>query len=370
GVPLGVRAQAPPPLAPPPPPPPPPDFPAPDGGSVQVAPTTPDTPNPPTPETPTPNPPAPNPPTPTTAGVTLRYKFTPGRVLRYRLTTDTNGTIQMGPSGTGMPLKQHMTMTLTQTVKDVRASDGAATVVAQLGSVSMTVNGRPIMLPAQDQEQINKPMTAVVTPTGQVLSVQTPSGTLSGPAALGFNPMDLQKIGALPEKPVNTGDTWPGKYEAPGGVLNIYTKSTLSSLAGTAPNTIATIAQKLYLQFQPKAFYGKTATGKTMASRTATGAAPVAKINGLITGTGTQKFDVDAGVINSQTNALQLKMTITPPKTAQAGAPPPVKANFQITSDMERVTDSGTIAPAAPNAGGAGTAPAAPTNEPPTGQLQ
>ena len=274
GVPLGVQAQAPPPLVPPPPPPPPgfPGAPA-IAPPVQVAPTIPDgSVAPPVPGVPNdggPTPPAPSPAGPSNGSVTLRYKFRTGQVLNYRLSMDTNGTVTT-PSGSGIPIKQHMDMALHQTVKSVSPTDGAATVTTQIDSLSMTLNGQNMQIPAQVQQQVKQAVTTTMTPTGKVTAFKTPSGATGIVPGMNFNPMDMQNLRALPDGPVKTGDIWNSTFQAPSGFLDAYSKYTLNDVSNTNGKSIASIGQKLYAEIKP------------MKTTAATAAGP--KITGLITG--------------------------------------------------------------------------------------
>ena len=344
-APIGVCAQAIP-LVPPPPPPPPgqPGAPPIITAPAQAGPVAPDG-APPAPTPPVPTPDAPNPPTPAApSGVTLRYKFTPGQTLRYRVTMDAAGKVTMA-SGTGMPIKQHLVMTLHQTVKSVRASDGAATLATQVDTLTLNVNGRDIQLPAQAQDKFKQVITTTMTPAGKIVDFKAPTGAAPIPG-MNFNPMDFQNLRALPDGTVDKGATWNSKYAAPMGLLTASAKYTLDDLSGD--NSTATIGQKLWAEIKsPKPKAGTPAGGK---------------VAGLITGTGKEEFDVDAGAVNSQTNALTLKMTITPPTSARPGTPASVKADFTINTDLEIMKASSTA--------GTMAAPAAPADEPPAGQLQ
>ena len=352
GLPLGARAQAPPPLVPPPPPPPPVSAgDTPGGGPFQAAPTTLG---------------------PITGSLPLRYKFTHGQVFRYQISLDTEGNLLTGPSE-GTPIRQHVDMTLHQTVEDVRASDGAATLATQIDSLSATRDGKNVPLSKAAQQQLKQATTTVVDPTGKVLSFDRPAG--AGAAAipgLNFSPLDFQGLNALSADPVGmivnilaadpvtVSDTWRSTYTTPTGSLEEHTADTLSSGTVIDGDTLVTIGQKLYAEFKPP---------KPGAESNA------AHLLGLVTGTGQTQFDVDAGVINSQTTAMQINLKAVPSKSNAAGTPTPVMANLKVKSTLTRVHDDGTpvtppgtILPTMP-VFPANPAPA-PTDEPPTGQLQ
>ena len=68
---------------------------------------------------------------------------------------DVNGTFT-DPNGTGIPMKQHMDMTLHQTVQSVRASDGAATLATQIDTLAFAMNGQNIPLPPEAQQRFKQ----------------------------------------------------------------------------------------------------------------------------------------------------------------------------------------------------------------------
>lgn len=280
------------------------------------------------------------PPAPTAApgpAVTLRYKFTPGQVLRYRMTTDTDGTIQMGTGGMSIPLKDHMVIVMRQTVKSVRATDGAATLESGIDSVTGTANGQPLP-PAATAQLEKRTTTLVLSPIGKVLSMQMPAGT---PMAGMGNITQSGTESALPAGPVHVGDTWSGDA-ALSSIGNVAMTSTLTGL--DTGGTIAAIAQTTH------AHVHMTPPGLPV-SLTA---------QGTITGTGQMHFDTVAGAVQDQTSAMTMDMTMaahSPAAGTTAPALPPQLAHMTMhmhtTMHMTRLPDT-PIAPAPP------PAPAAP----------
>lgn len=276
--------------------------------------------------------------------VLLRLKFTQGDVIRYHLAMDINGNVQVGDNGTKQPLKEHVDMTLTQTVKNVTGDQ--ATISEQMGNMAISLNGKDVPLPPQTQQQTEQPFTLVETTRGKVISITAPTG--GGPIGMpGMNPTQMENMETvLPEGTVTPGtSTWRSDVTLPTSGIESHSKFSIDSLS--ADGNLATIGQKLWIQFKP-------ATGP---------GAPPMKLNGLMTGTGTQTFDVAAGQIASQTNDMHLTMS-----TAAPGSNMTIKTDFQINVHMDRVSNpAGTNpTPATPPA----PAAPAPGDEPPTNQLQ
>ncbi len=268
---------------------------------------------------------------------TLRYKFTPGQTLAYKLTMDASGTITGGPGGQSIPLQQHMTMTFHQTVSDVRATDGVATVVTKFDTMDATLNGQPLTNINAQTGPLKDGITATISPTGKTLSVKANGADAANPP-MG---MDFSKLGTfqgtaqLPDAAVSIGDNWKGTMDLTSALgsqmsgVQAALSSTLNGVNTTDGKTIAGIGQTT------------TATINSPGGD----AAPM-KSEGSMTGTGTLKFDMDGGSVISQVNAAKLDMTLTPKAAAGAAPSGPLHLNFQINSDLER-TDAA-AAPAAP----------------------
>lgn len=292
------------------------------------APATPDTPAataaPANPAVTAPAPPAAQP-------VTLRLKFTPGKTTYYTLKTDTRGTMQM-PQGL-MPMNMHMTMTLHQTVKDVRAADGAATIDTGFDAMEMKMNGQTFPIPSEQLTKMKFVGTALILPTGKTLSF-TLNPNLGAPSLPG---MDLSKMNAMsslgqfPDGPIKPGDAWKSAVSLGMMGAQVASDFTLTSVdtSGTAP--IAVIAQT---------------TKGTFDMSGANGATPAPpngmKMSGTVNGTGTLRFDVNAGAVENQTSAADITLNMTLP-----GAAAPMKMQMKVTSTMQH-TDA--PAPAAPPA--------------------
>ena len=263
--------------------------------------------------------------------LTLRLKFTPGQTLYYSLTTDTNGTMLTGQSGAGMPIQVHMQMLMHQTVKDVRASDGAATLDVGIDTMSMGMSGQTMPIPPERMAQMKTIGTMVILPTGKTVSF-TPSTALS---AMGPMPgMDLShanamgSMGQFPDAPVKIGDTWKSAIAA--GMMGMQVSSTfsLTSLNVADGKTIAIIHQTT-----DGAFGGPSADGAA-----ALGPGGM-KMSGTVKGMGTLRFDVDAGTVVGQTSQADVAMTMMPP-----GATAPMKMQMKAHSTLARASAPAPVA--------------------------
>ena len=259
--------------------------------------------------------------------VTLRLKFTPGQTLYYTLTADTAGTLLTGQSGAGMPINTHAQMLMRQTVKDVRAADGAATIDTGIESMTITMNGQALPLPPEKLAQMKSVGTLVILPTGKTVSF-TPNPALGGRAAMPG--MDMSHAGAIgslgqfPDAPVKPGDVWKTGVQM--GMLGMQAAAnlTLTGVDTSGGRTVAVIAQK---------------TDGALNTASAGAAAPGSlKMTGRVSGTGTLRFDVGAGAVESQTGVADIAMNMTPP-----GATAPMKMQMKVTSTLARAQ-----APAAP----------------------
>ena len=271
-------------------------------------------------------------PAPAAQAVTLRYKFVPGQVHRYKFNIDMDGTMPSPMGGAGAPLQMTMRMTLKQTVKDIRASDGAATISSQIEDAHTSVNGKETALPQAQADQMKKPYVMVMLPTGRVLSVDMPAmgGGLPG---MDFSKGMFTSMAALPDGPVKVGDTWKGSGGMPTAGMQMTFTSTLNSLSQTGP-TLATIAQQ-------QAGVIDMALSQGM---------PVAmKMTGTITGSATQVFDADAGALVSSTGTANTDMTMAFDKPADGSPLPPgmpaaMNIQMKTTISMKRLEDAAVAA--------------------------
>lgn len=269
------------------------------------------------------------------APVMLRLKFTPGQTLYYSMVSDTNGTVVMGQLGTEMPIQVHTKMLMHQTVKSVRAADGAATMDVGIDSMSLGMNGRAFPMPADKLSQMKTLGTMLILPTGKTLSF-IPSAAL-GAAAPPMPGMDMShmspmsSLGQFPDAPVKSGDTWKSAVAMGMMGAQVAAGFTLSGVETTGGKTVAIITQTTGGTFD---------TSAAAADGAAAPAAPAGMaMTGTVSGTGTLRFDVDAGTIVGQTSRASVTMTMTPP-----GANGPVNMKMNVHSTLARASAPATTA--------------------------
>ena len=256
--------------------------------------------------------------------MTLRLKFTPGQTLYYSMVTDTNGTVLTGQSGAGMPIQIHMQMLMHQTVKSVRASDGAATLDVGIDTMSMGMNGQA--MPPEKLAPMKAIGTMVILPTGKTVSF-TPSAGLStaGPMP-GMDLTHMNSMGSLgrfPDAPVKAGDTWKSAVAMGMMGTNVAAEFTLLSLDTADGKTIAIIRQTTNGTFDT------TAPAAGTAAPMPAGMA----MNGNVSGTGTLRFDVDAGAVVGQASRVNVTMAMTPPGTTA-----PMNMQMKVSSTLRRAS--------------------------------
>ncbi len=262
---------------------------------------------------------------PAAQAVPLHYKWVVGQVRRYKMTMTMTGTIPTGTSGTRIPMNMAMQMVMRQTVKSVQSGDGAATLVSQIESTRMAMNGKEMPMTAAQQAPMKKPMTTEMLPSGKIVSLQMP-----GLGAAVMPGMDIGKslMGstlAFPDGPVKVGDTWNGALGAGMMGMQMGMTSTLMGLETRNGAQVATIGQKI------------TGDLSGMVNK----AMPAGMgMSGKISGTGTLVFDTTAGALVSQSLQNAIDMTITASPGAPAGVPPSMNIKMQQSTVMERLPDT------------------------------
>ena len=215
--------------------------------------------------------------------VLLRLKFTPGEALYYVGTDDS---------------REARTRTLTktlvrETVKAIRASDGAATVEISADTTSMTVSGKTApTMPALPRE-LAVLGTMVILPDGRVLSF-TPiaglRGMLSMPGADLSHTDFLDAMTYFPDTPVKVGDTWERRVPSATRAVQPLVRFTLSGLDTAGGTTVALI------------------------DFTVSGAAPAgAGVKQTFSEKGRLRFDVGSGAVVSQSRGSDFTITATTP---------------------------------------------------------
>lgn len=269
---------------------------------------------------------------PAAGTATLRYKFAPGQVHRYKMTTNMAGTMMTGQSGAGMPLNTATQIIMKQTVKDVRATDGAATIVVEIESMRVALNGQEQPMPAAQQAAMKKPFTQVMLPTGKVLSMKMPEMPRMSLPGMDFSKSFSSMSVAFPDGPLKPGEDWKSTITAPGMEgTNLNYDSTLTSITGDGDTARANIDQKI---------------GGTLGMTLSQGMPMGMTMAGTINGTGAMVFNTAAGAVESLTNDSNINMTMTfKPKPGQA-TPPGMPAGMQMQmrqkTTMERLPDVAT----------------------------
>ena len=240
--------------------------------------------------------------------VTLRYDWTKGATLRYRMTQRTTSTISGLPgSEGGMTLEQTLGQVWKEAVEDV-ATDGTTTLRGTFESINVDMSmptGRVAydtehpesasdpgsMLKTMFANMIGESFTVVLSPAGVVQRVEgltrladkmfASLPASAGPMLGGFRQVmndDAMKQNmsqaypSFPDRPLKTGDTWNDQVTTanPIGTMTISSASTLKNVAGAGDTQVATIASTLTLR-QDSSTPGAGPMGLTVKLDEATG---------------------------------------------------------------------------------------------------
>ncbi len=214
--------------------------------------------------------------------ITLRYKYVPGQVRRYKLHTRMDTTLT--PARPGSPPTSTVTqdMVFRQTVQKVRTSDGAATSLGQIEEYHVFSNGKETALQYPASAQMKKPYTVVSLPSGQVLSVD-----LSG--------MSTQFTGAFPSHPLKVGESWKGAATVALGAESGAVTNTFTGYDTTGGVRRAIIQQKMTRKLTKAAAEG-TSSSQVM--------------SGTVTGDGTLVFDLATGTISRLAHVTTLDLRL------------------------------------------------------------
>ncbi len=262
-------------------------------------------------------------PTPAPVAVLLKYKFTPGEVLRYKYATDTSSAGGYTSFSSNVPMVTHMTAVLTYTVQSVEPATGNATIHMAFGqpTMTMTANGAtmPISVPADSLGD----GTIVVSPTGAQISMKLdtpdPAPDGSGATSMAASGGSMGQFSQLPDHPVSVGDIWRSVIRF-GSTIGgqMYTKQSLLGVSSEGGHAVADIALRYSMDMD--------------LSRTA---GDGLRVTGTETGTGREQFDVTDGSIRGVTTALHLDTS-----TNWLSNKPGVGANKShttMTMSMQRV---------------------------------
>ena len=240
--------------------------------------------------------------------VTLRYKWTKGETLRYRMTQRTTSTISGVPgSEGGMTVEQTFSQVWKEAVEDV-AADGTTTLRATFESIDVDMSmpmGRMAydtehpesasdpgaMLKAMFANMIGESFTVALSPAGVVQRVEgltrladkmfaslpANAGPMLGGLrqAMSDDAMKQnmsQAYPTFPDRPLKAGDTWNDQVTTanPFGAGTISSASTLKTVAGAGDTQVVTIASTLTLR-QDSSTPGAGPMGMTVKMDEATG---------------------------------------------------------------------------------------------------
>jgi hypothetical protein len=220
---------------------------------------------------------------------TLRYRWTAGEEVRYRISLETNSIVSGMPGMGDMTVDQTLAQVIKIAVADV-AADGTATLRQTFESVKMDMNGpmgriaydtaspptapNPMTEPLKQVlgAMVGQTITVVQAPDGTVRKVEgasaivarITSGMPQDPAAaaltqglksmLSDDAMRAtleQSFSKLPAGPVKSGDTWNGEISIGNdmiGKINGAVTFTLKALEGPADAALARIAVSMVMK--------------------------------------------------------------------------------------------------------------------------
>jgi hypothetical protein len=255
--------------------------------------------------------------------VTLRYQWTKGESIKYRMTNESTvnltGLPGIGEMTTSTAIVQVQTLTA-----DAIAADGAATILTKIDSMKMDVVN-PMLTISYDSanppapgtnpmaEQIGSAMKAVVgqtltmvmEPTGAIRSLQGAAKMMEGASAGGLGAMGGlnlsddalkgtmgQTFATFPGRAVKVGDTWQAEVKAPNpmGTMTISGTFTLKGLEGNVARIGYAQVIKTEVTSAPAPMSVTMAEGK---------------------GEGEMTFDRAAGRILKTTGTMTMPMTMS-----------------------------------------------------------
>jgi uncharacterized protein DUF6263 len=223
----------------------------------------------------------------------LRFRWTKGEVVRYRIVQETNAAMTGIPGMGEMNIRNVMTQVQQLTTKDV-AADGTGTVQSKFESVRMEM-GTPMGTFVYDSTQppdpnaneiiaqvgatmtalVGEVITIVISPTGAVQKIEglapimeKAQKTLPQSSALGplgsidsFLSEDALKaaygqgFGQFPATPVKTGDSWKQEITTPNpfGKMTIAINFSLKGLEAAGGKDLARIGMAATIKAAPSA---------------------------------------------------------------------------------------------------------------------
>lgn len=274
---------------------------------------------------------APAPAAPMANAVVLRFKFTPGQVHHYKLTTNDVLTMLSGPPSADTPLNTVTQLIIKQTVNAVRASDGAATIITNIESIHVVINGKEQLTPAARLAAMKRSATQVMLPTGKLLSLKTYNKPATASPGMDFKKSLSDTSVAFPKRPLKVGESWKDTVAVPeskGGTLPLY--STLTSLTGEGDAAQANFDQKM--------------SGSVMLDLSKQLPLLNTKTAATVNGTAAIVFNTALGLVQSVTNDVSLNTTTTfkarPGEATPPGMPTRMRMRLRRTTTLELLPDA------------------------------
>lgn len=252
------------------------------------------------------------------SGVTLRYKFTTGELLRYNMKMVMNMNMVISGQAKAVP----MTMTGVYRIRTVKVlSNGDAEVRAAIESMKNVVDGHEMPMKASSMPVFSY----VMSPRGEMSQFKTVGG--GGMMGAAGNPLGgmsgMQGTSPVfPENGVKVGDAWSQEMPFPGGnggPLTMDGKVKNQFLLTTMSTSVASIQQSSTGNFQMKMNAGNN--GGTISS------------DGDIDMKGTQCFSTEKGRLVS-TNVSGVTHVVT---TVSGGNVGNIAMDIQMTMTMNLI---------------------------------
>jgi hypothetical protein len=294
--------------------------------------------------------------------VTLRYRWTKGEAIRYRIVQQSTTTISGIPGMGDMAIDQSNTQvtatvaeevtpertTLRQVIESVKMEMNSPMFAVSFDSANPDTGANPMngMLKSVVSPMIGASFTLVMAPTGEVQKVeglstlaekmfqsvpQDPAmaGMLDGlKANLSDEAMKsqfAQTFAQFPDRPLKSGDTWTTQVSAAnpmlGGLITSLT-STLKAVEGEGSNRVAKMATSLTIKQDATKPGGANPMGLTVQMSDGTG-------------DGEQVFDAGTGRLRSAVIRSTIPMTMA--GAGPDGTPMNMKMSVKSTTTVELI---------------------------------
>jgi hypothetical protein len=294
--------------------------------------------------------------------VTLRYRWTKGETIRYRVTQQSTTTVSGIPGLGEMAIDQSTTQVLGTVTEEVTPEGSTLRQVIESAKMEMNspmfamsydsanpdagANPMDAMLKSVLSPMIGASYTLVMAPTGEVEKVeglsriaekmfeaipQSPemAGMLSGLKANFSDEAMRSQLGQtfaqFPNRPLKSGDTWTAQISttnpAFGGLTTSLT-STLKAVEGDGGNRVARVATSLAMKQDSTKPAQVNPMGLIMQM-------------GESTGSGEQLFEIGSGRLRNSTTRLTMPMTMS--GAGPDGTPLNMTSSVTTTTTVELV---------------------------------